>query len=128
MINYNLTGYLIYLPATFYITFYVGNKLYRNGEPFLADTFHGNHTLSNAYNRFLLTGYYLLNLGYATISINWWAAIQNTVQLIEEVSWRLGLIVMMLGIIHYFNMYSFARFGGQLKRLYENINHTHFNN
>lgn len=122
MISLNLTGYLFYLPITFYIMVYVGGKLYKSGEPFLADAFNGNASLAHTYNRFLLTGYYLLNLGYASISIQWWDTIQNPVQLIEELSWRLGLILILLGCIHYFNMYSFTHFNKTLKNLYQNFN------
>jgi hypothetical protein len=122
MISLNLTGYLIYLPITFYITFYVGGVLYRSGEAFLADIFEGNKPLGHAYNTFLLTGYYLLNLGYATVSIPWWNTIENTGQLVNELAMRLGVIIMALGIIHYFNMYAFWRFAPKLKELYENLN------
>lgn len=122
MISLNLTGYLIYLPITFYITFYVGGVLYRSGEAFLADIFEGNAALGHAYNTFLLTGYYLLNLGYAAVSITWWNTIETTGQLVNELALRLGVIIMALGIIHYFNMYAFWKFAPKLKELYESLN------
>lgn len=124
MIKFNLIAYCIYLPITFYITVYVGRKLFKSGEPFLIDAFHGNTQMAHSYNLFLLTGYYLVNLGYAAFSISGWDKIITVAQLIEDISSHLGLLVLLLGIMHYINMYSFSKFSKQLKNLYQNINHT----
>ncbi len=120
--NYNIAAYCVYLPVIFYITVYVGRALYKSGGPFLVDSFHNNKVMAKAFNMFLLTGYYLLNLGYATYSINGWGSINSLTELIEDVSTHLGTLVLLLGIIHYINMYSFTRFSKQLKRLYQNLN------
>lgn len=120
--NNNIIAYCVYLPIIFYVTVYVGRALYKSGEPFLVDSFHNNKVMAKAFNMFLLTGYYLLNLGYATFSISGWGSIENTPQLIEDVSNHLGILILLLGIMHYINMYSFTRFSKQLKRLYQNLN------
>lgn len=120
--NYNVAAYFVYLPIIFYVTVYVGRALYKSGEPFLVDSFHGHAQMAKAFNTFLLTGYYLLNLGYATFSISSWDAIQNLTQLIEDVASHLGILILFLGIMHYINMYSFTRFSKQLKNLYQNLN------
>jgi hypothetical protein len=120
--NYNIAAYCVYLPVIFYITVYVGRALYKSGEPFLVDSFHNNKVMAKVFNMFLLTGYYLLNLGYATFSINGWGSISSFSELIEDVSTHLGTLVLLLGIMHYINMYSFTRFSKQLKRLYQNLN------
>jgi glucan phosphoethanolaminetransferase (alkaline phosphatase superfamily) len=122
MVSLNLIGYLIYLPITFYITFYVGRVLYRSGEAYLNNIFDNDTALCRASNNFLLTGYYLLNLGYATVSVTWWNKIENAGQLVNELSFRLGFIITLLGIIHYFNMYVFWRFAPKLKHLFTNLN------
>lgn len=120
--NYNIIAYCVYLPIIFYVTVYVGKTLYKSGEPFLVDSFHSNAQMAKAFNMFLLTGYYLLNLGYATFSISEWGAINNLPQLMEDVSNHLGILILLLGIMHYINMYSFTHFSKQLKRLYQNLN------
>lgn len=119
--NLNPAAYTIYLAVTVYITVYVGRVLYKSGQPFLEDSFHGQKEMATAYNNFLLTGYYLVNLGYASLSISGWGGITNWVQLTEEVSSRLGILILLLGIMHYVNMYSFSHFSKQLKGLYDNL-------
>jgi NO-binding membrane sensor protein with MHYT domain len=118
MNNYNLISYIIYLPITFYITVVVGWILYKKGIVFLNDTFNSNLELASILNRFLLLGYYLLNLGYAAVSIHIFSEINSIPQLIEELSKRIGMLIIGLAIMHYFNMYSFSHFNKQIQKLY----------
>lgn len=120
MNNYKLISYLIYLPITFYVTVIVGWVLYRKGIVFLNDAFNSNVELAGILNRFLLLGYYLLNLGYAAISIHVFAEINTISQLIEELSKRIGILIMGLALMHYFNMYTFSHFSKQIQKLYSN--------
>jgi NO-binding membrane sensor protein with MHYT domain len=120
MNNYNLISYLIYLPTTFYITVIVGWILYKKGIVFLNDAFNSNIELASILNKFLLLGYYLLNLGYAAVSIHIFSEIYSFSQLIEELSKRIGLLMIGLAIMHYFNMYTFSHFNKQIQKLYSN--------
>ncbi|MEI7977497.1 MAG: hypothetical protein WCI53_01525 [Bacteroidota bacterium] len=122
MNNYNLISYIIYLPITFYITVVVGWILFKKGIVFLNDTFNSNLELASILNRFLLLGYYLLNLGYAAVSIHIFSEINSIPQLIEELSKRIGMLIIGLAIMHYFNMYTFSHFNKQIQKLYS-INH-----
>jgi hypothetical protein len=121
--NFTLLGYIIYLPVTLYITVVVGGVLYKNGRYFLLDIF-SNEEMADTYNKFLLTGYYLLNIGYASVSIGWWNTIYSSYGLIAELTWRLGFIILSLGTIHYINLYAFSRFSARFKKLYNNIHHN----
>lgn len=116
---YNVIGYLIYLPVSFYITFFVGQALYKSGAVFLVGSFHGDITLASITNRFLLTGYYLINLGYAVGSISLWKNIQYDVELIEEVSFRLGILISGLALMHFFNLFFFTHFSKAIQSLYQ---------
>ena len=120
MNNYNFISYLIYLPITFYITVIVGWVLYKKGIVFLNDAFNSNLELASILNRFLLLGYYLLNLGYAAVSIHIFSEINSITQLIEELSKRIGMLIIGLALIHYFNMYTFSHFNKQIQKLYSN--------
>ncbi|MBJ7429505.1 MAG: hypothetical protein JHD28_11205, partial [Bacteroidia bacterium] len=120
MNNYNFISYLIYLPITFYITVIVGWVLYKKGIVFLNDAFNSNVELASILNKFLLLGYYLLNLGYAAISIHIFSEINSITQLIEELSKRIGLLIIGLALMHYFNMYTFSHFNKQIQKLYSN--------
>jgi NO-binding membrane sensor protein with MHYT domain len=120
MNNYNFISYLIYLPITFYITVIVGWVLYKKGIVFLNDAFNSNTELASILNRFLLLGYYLLNLGYAAVSIHIFSEINSFTQLIEELSKRIGMLIIGLALMHYFNMYTFSHFNKQIQKLYSN--------
>ena len=120
MNNYNFISYLIYLPITFYITVIVGQILYKKGIVFLNDAFNSNSELASILNKFLLLGYYLINLGYAAVSIHIFSEINSITQLIEELSKRIGMLIIGLALMHYFNIYSFSHFNKQIQKLYSN--------
>jgi hypothetical protein len=120
MNNYNFISYLIYLPITFYITVIVGWVLYKKGIVFLNDAFNSNVKLASILNKFLLLGYYLLNLGYAAVSIHIFSEINSFTQLIEELTKRIGMLIIGLALMHYFNMYTFSHFNKQIQKLYSN--------
>ncbi|WP_341835894.1 hypothetical protein WJU16_24020 [Chitinophaga pollutisoli] len=100
----NTTAYLVYGCITGLITFRVGWIFFRNGRAFILHLLQGNATLTDAINRILLTGYYLLNLGYAALMIRNWERVDNWTGLLASVSEMTGRIVLTLAIIHYCNM------------------------
>ena len=108
--TYNLAAYIIYLSITFFITVRVGWICYKNGEVFIRQVIE-NEEMTALLNKFLLIGYYLLNLGYMAISILNWKSINSTLEVINVVSERVGLIVVFLAVMHYFNMTVIAVFG-----------------
>ncbi len=114
--TYNLIAYLIYLIATFFITVRVGWICYKNGEVFIQQVLH-DVEMTQLVNKFLLIGYYLTNLGYMAVSIYFWGQIGNFMEMINIVSQRIGLIVLMLATMHYFNMTFIALFG---KKIFQN--------
>jgi hypothetical protein len=119
--NYNVTAYLIYLPISFYISVILGKVFYRNGRYFLLEAFSGDETITNAINHFLLVGYYLLNLGYDAYSLSFWPEIISMMDLVNELSLLLGSLVLGLGLIHYFNIYSIIYFSKEIKSLYTKV-------
>ncbi len=104
MINYNIIGYLVYLPITFYITIHVGKVCYRNGEVYLLKIINDHTDTVKAINSLLLIGYYLVNLGYAAVTLGFWPTIDHPTLLIETISVKLGQIILFLGIMHFNNM------------------------
>lgn len=118
--EYNLISYCLYLPATFYITIVIGKDLNQQGAHFLLQTFSGNVELVQTVNKFLLIGYYLLNLGYAAVSVNFFSQIDTWLMLIDELTFRLGIILMGLGCIHYFNLFVLTKFTKQIQILFSN--------
>jgi len=114
--TYNLIAYLIYLSATFFITVRVGWMCYKNGAIFIYQIIQEDE-LTMLLNKFLLMGYYLMNLGYMAVSIYFWEQIGSFLEMINIVSQRIGLIVLMLAGMHYFNMIFIALFG---KKIFQN--------
>ncbi len=100
----NVTAYIIYLPISGYITIVVGNRLHADGIWYIKDHFPGQDEFATIINRFLLIGYYLINLGYVAISIINWETILTFLQMAEVLSFRIGIIILGLGIMHYINM------------------------
>ncbi len=88
------------------VILFVGKTLYTNGRPFLINVFHGNISLADSINKLLLVGYYLVNIGYTVIALRIWQRIDSTQSLVEILSYKIGLIVFILGIMHVFNVIS----------------------
>jgi hypothetical protein len=102
--SYNVMAYLFYLLVTVYVIVVVGNALHKNGRPFLLNVFHQNISLADSVNNLLLTGYYLLNIGYCIIALRIWTEIGTFQQLTEILSFKIGTIVFLLGVMHLFNI------------------------
>lgn len=107
--NYYLLLYTFYLPATVLLTVWVARTLFTNGRTFLVDIFHGNEALADSVNKLLLTGFYLINIGYATVSLRTSESIGNYQQTVETLSIKLGTIILILGAMHFFNLYVFYK-------------------
>jgi amino acid transporter len=100
----NVLGYIVYLSITFFITVHTGYQFYKNGRIFiLTETQHNIH-LTDAINKLLLVGYYLLNLGYSAMTLYGWKPILDIQNLIGVLSIKIGTILFILASIHYFNM------------------------
>lgn len=103
--NFNIISYIIYLPIIFFITIKVGWILYKSGEVFLCDLFKNDEETAQSLNKLLLIGYYLINLGAATITIAFWDAVYNSTQMIAALSDVLGKTILALAILHYNNIF-----------------------
>lgn len=100
----NTLAYIIYLIITYIITVHVGFLFYRNGRHYILEMFHGNVSYTDKVNRLLLTGYYLINLGYSAVMIGWWGQIGTWNELATTLCSMVGKIMFTLAIMHYCNM------------------------
>lgn len=100
----NIIAYIIYLFITYLITVHVGLVFYRNGRVFILNLLKGDEGLTDFINRILLTGYYLLNLGYAALTIRSWETINTWTEVMVSIATMTGKIMLLLGTIHFFNM------------------------
>ncbi|MCO4806861.1 MAG: hypothetical protein KC456_09740 [Flavobacteriales bacterium] len=102
--NLNILAYSVYGGITAFIVFRVGWVFYVNGIHYILDVFKNENDLAQMVNRFLLIGYYLINLGYVAVSLSYWPAITAHHQLIELLAERTAFIVLGLALMHYMNM------------------------
>lgn len=105
--NYTIVTYCFYIIISISLTIWVAKTLFKNGKIFLIDIFHGNKEMADAVNHLLLVGFYLINLGYAVYTLREVYPFINTQEVIERLSVKIGLIILILGFMHFFNLYVF---------------------
>ncbi len=105
--------YLVYLLISIGLTAGVGWALARNGRTFLLDVFDGNDGLADAVNRLLVVGFYLLNLGFVTLTMRTSGNIESARQGLQLLSVKIGEVLLVLGVLHFANLALFARFRGR---------------
>lgn len=105
--NYIIITYSVYLVATICLTIWVARTLFKNGKVFLVDIFHGDKEIADSVNQLLLVGFYLVNIGYAVYTLQVDYNIINIREVIESLSVKIGFIIILLGAMHFFNLYIF---------------------
>lgn len=103
------TTYMVYLGISAAVTVAVGTVLRRRGRVFLVDSMHGNETLADAVNDLLIVGFYLINFGYVALALRYGTKPINTAESIEFLSTKIGLVLLVLGVMHFFNVIVLSR-------------------
>jgi hypothetical protein len=101
--------YLAYLAISIGLTVWVARTLSRNGLVFLEDVF-SDARLAKAVNHLLVVGFYLLNLGYVTVAMRYGGDIATVSHALEELSLKIGLVLLVLGALHFFNVFALNRY------------------
>jgi uncharacterized membrane protein len=101
--NLNIISYLVYLAITYIVTVHIGLICYRNGIHYIRLELI-DEQISWSVNRILLTGYYLVNMGYVSLMIYRWEKISSITEMVSSISYKTGCIIMLLGIMHFINM------------------------
>lgn len=101
--------YLIYLALSVGLTVWVARTLFRGGRAFLIDVFHGQEAIADSVNRLLVVGFYLVNLGYVTLQMRMTLPVTTTQEAIEALSVKIGLVLLVLGAMHFGNLFVFSR-------------------
>ena len=104
-----LSTYLIYLTLSVALTIWVARTLHRNGRLFLVDVFHGNEALADSVNHLLVVGFYLINFGYVSLALKLGYVVTTAEQSIEALSVKIGMVLLVLGGMHFFNLLVFTR-------------------
>ena len=101
--------YLCYLAISIGITVWVAHTLHKNGRVFLLDAFHGNADLADSVNHLLVVGFYLINVGYIALALKTSESMATLREAIELESVKIGIVLLILGAMHFFNIFVFAR-------------------
>ena len=101
--------YFSYLVISIGITVWVARTLHQNGRVFLVDAFHGNTELADSVNHLLVVGFYLINVGYIALALKTTEPMATARQAIELESVKIGVVLLILGAMHFFNILVFAK-------------------
>ncbi|MFA0963979.1 hypothetical protein AB9P05_19385 [Roseivirga sp. BDSF3-8] len=104
--TYKLILYASYLVITIPIIWAVGNRLFTNGFIFLEDVFE-RREMAESINKLLITGFYLIMVGYSVKGLSNYSVISDIPRLLEVLSGKVGGLLLILGVIHLLNMFFF---------------------
>ncbi|MCP3903788.1 MAG: hypothetical protein GY715_09150 [Planctomycetes bacterium] len=105
---HTIVAYGLYLAISLALTAWVARTLHRNGRTFLVDAFNGRDELADSVNTLLVVGFYLINIGYVTLALKYGTKPHSTVTAIEFLSSKVGLVLIVLGAMHFFNLFVFG--------------------
>ncbi|MER6617038.1 hypothetical protein [Streptomyces xantholiticus] len=100
-----VVAYVVYLLISVALTAWVARTLSKNGRIFLADVLKGDDKLADAVNHLLVVGFYLVNLGFIALYLRSADEITETRGLFEALSVKIGVVLLVLGIMHLGNVY-----------------------
>jgi hypothetical protein len=109
VMSVEIMTYLVYLAISIALTVWVAHTLHKNGRVFLVDVFHGNEPLADSVNHLLVVGFYLINLGYVCLALKLGYSLASAQEGIEALSLKVGMVLLVLGGMHFFNLFIFSR-------------------
>lgn len=106
--SYLVPVYATYAVVAIGLTVWIARTLFKNGAVFLEEVFPDSPKMAEAVNRLLVVGFYLVNLGYASLILKAGRSVTMT-EAIEVLAQKLGLLLLSLGAMHFANLYVFHR-------------------
>ena len=106
--TYVVPTYLAYLLLSICLTIWVAKTLHKNGRQFLIEAFGGNKELADSVNHLLVVGFYLINFGYVSLMLKLGIYPQGLADSIEALSSKIGMVLLVLGVMHFFNLAVFS--------------------
>lgn len=107
---YVVYTYLVYLAISTAVTIWVARTLHKNGRAFLVEAFQGQEELADSINHLLVVGFYLINLGWIVMTLRTYhepATLRTAIELLSD---KIGTVLFVLGLMHFFNLFVFSRF------------------
>ncbi|MBK1830466.1 hypothetical protein JIN77_06995 [Verrucomicrobiaceae bacterium R5-34] len=109
--NYTVITYIAYLVIAVPLTIWVAKTLHKNGRVFLLKSMNNDENLADSVNHLLVVGFYLVNLGFVSLYLKLDSRVENISGIFEALSAKLGVVMLVLGGMHFFNIYLFSRLG-----------------
>ena len=107
--NTSLYIYIACFVVSLCMTIWVARTLHKNGRIFLIDAFSGNQPMADSVNHLLVVGFYLINIGFILLFLRIGEKPTDLVQGVEYISTKLGIVMLVLGGMHFFNMFNFSK-------------------
>jgi hypothetical protein len=104
-------AYILYLAIAIAFTVWVARTLSGNGEVFLVECFGHDEVLAKSTNHLLVVGFYLMNLGFIFLALQFGKPPATLPDMVLFLSSKVGLAVLVLGAMHFFNMHAIATYG-----------------
>jgi uncharacterized membrane protein len=101
--NNSIVVSVIYIMVAVGLTVWLARTLFHSGTAFLRDVFEGKPELADALNRLLVTGFYMLSLGYALYILRA-SRQQDGFQAVQFLVNRLAMLLVTLALIHFVNV------------------------
>jgi hypothetical protein len=91
---------LLYFAISVALVAVVGQALSRSGRAVLAEAMAGDDTAARAVSRLLVIAFYLLSLGFVALTAPSWSHVAGPAQGAALLSGRIGLLLLVLGVMH----------------------------
>jgi cytochrome c biogenesis protein CcdA len=104
-----ISTYLIYLVISIALTIWVAETLRRKGRVFVIAAFNGDEVIADSVNHLLVVGFYLINVGFVSLFLSLGDHPADVTAAFEWVSWKVGVVLVVLGGMHFFNVFNFAK-------------------
>ncbi|TVQ34487.1 MAG: hypothetical protein EA376_00100 [Phycisphaeraceae bacterium] len=102
--SFAIWSYTLYLSLSVAMTIWVAWTLHSNGRVFLVDIFNGDERLADSLNHLLVVGFYLINIGYILLALRMGTSPRMVSELMEVLSMKLGVVLLVLGAMHFGNL------------------------
>lgn len=107
---YQTYYYVIYSVVCAALVIGLAQVLHHAGGVFLQDSFKDNPELARGVTRLLDVGYYLVCVGYVAVSFQTYFPLDKIGQVAELISVKVGIFLLLLGCMHFFNLLLLAIF------------------
>ena len=101
--------YIAYTIISIAMPIWVARTLHRNGRVFLLEAFKGREEMADSVNHLLVVGFYLINFGFILLYLRFGTKPETLVEGIEYIATKLGVVLLVLGAMHFFNIFNFER-------------------